>query len=211
VRALVVDDGRENRDVLSTMLRMAGCETAVAEDCRQAIDLVCEFQPDIVFMDLRLPGLDGLETTRLARERSIRPFRVVVTSASVLDGERERCLAAGCDEFIAKPVVADRIYACIARLLDVNFEAQPSPGTRSPATAIDVSRIALPGELAARLNRAAELHSATGLRSCLSDMERLGPDARDLANHLRGLLANCDMEAIERNGGSIPAVSGVGS
>ena len=47
VRALVVDDGRENRDVLSTMLGMAGCETAVAEDCRQAIDLVCEFQPDM--------------------------------------------------------------------------------------------------------------------------------------------------------------------
>jgi CheY-like chemotaxis protein len=211
VRALVVDDGRENRDVLSTMLRMAGCETAVAEDCRQAIDLVCEFQPDIVFMDLRLPGLDGLETTRLARERSPRPFRVVVTSASVLDGERERCLAAGCDEFIAKPVLADRIHACMARLLDVSFEVQPSPGTRSRATAIDVSRIALPEALAARLSRAAELHSATGLRSCLSDMERLGPDARDLADYLRGLLADCDMEAIERIGGDIPAISGMSS
>jgi len=211
VRALVVDDGRENRDVLSTMLRMAGCETAVAEDCRQAIDLVCEFQPDIVFMDLRLPGLDGLETTRLARERSSRPFHVVVTSASVLDGERERCLAAGCDEFIAKPVMADRIYACVARLLDVRFEVLCSPDQRSRVSAINVSRIVLPEELAARLNRAAQLHSATGLRSCLSDMECLGPDARDLADHLRGLLADCDMEAIERIGGDMPAASGVGS
>ena len=210
VRALVVDDGRENRDVLSTMLGMAGCETAVAEDCRQAIDMVCEFQPDIVFMDLRLPGLDGLETTRLARERSARPFRVVVTSASVLDGERQRCLAAGCDEFIAKPVTADRIHACVARLLDVSFEVQSSPGTRSRASAFDVSHIALPEELAARLNRAAELHSATGLRSCLSDMERLGPDPRALADHLRRLLADCDMEAIERIGGDLPAISGVG-
>jgi signal transduction histidine kinase/DNA-binding NarL/FixJ family response regulator len=211
VRALVVDDGRENRDVLSTMLRMAGCETAVAEDCRQAIDLVCEFEPDIVFMDLRLPGLDGLETTRLARERSAHPFRVVATSASVLDGERERCLAAGCDEFIAKPLMADRIYACVARLLNVSFEVRSSPGTRSRACAIGVARISLPEELAARLNRAAGLHSATGLRSCLGDLERLGPDARDLADHLRGLLADCDMEAVERIAGELPAISGVGS
>ena len=74
VRALVVDDVLENRNVLSTMLRMAGCERTVAENGRQAIEAVRELRPDIVFMDMRLPGLDGIRATRLvARAHPARP------------------------------------------------------------------------------------------------------------------------------------------
>ena len=125
VRALVVDDVLENRKVLSTMLRMAGCHTAMAENGRQAVQAVREFQPDIVFMDMRMPDVDGIEATRqIAREFGLERMCVVATSASVLDRERERCLAAGCDEFVAKPFRAEQIYACVADLLDVEFVGQ---------------------------------------------------------------------------------------
>jgi signal transduction histidine kinase/ActR/RegA family two-component response regulator len=211
VRVLVVDDGPENRKVLSAMLEMAGCETVVAEDSWHALDLVCQFRPDIVFMDLRLPGLDGIETARLARERSPRPIRVVATSASVLDGERERCLAGGCDEFIAKPFHSERIYACVAALLNVTFDLQDGPGARVLGSDVDVARVALPEHLAARLIRAADLQSATGLRGCLAEMEGLGPDVRALADRVRALLTTCDMEAIQRMAEAIPVSSGVGS
>src|SRR6185295_16312099 len=85
VRALVVDDVLENRNVLSAMLRMAGCDATMVENGWQAIQAVRELRPDIVFMDMRLPGLDGIHATRLIlNDPAAQPIRIVATSASVL-------------------------------------------------------------------------------------------------------------------------------
>jgi len=210
VHALVVDDVPENRAVLSSMLAMAGCQTMVAESGAQALQLARGRAPDIAFVDLRMPGDDGLEVARqLAAAFGPGTIRIVATSASVLDGERDRCLARGCDEFVAKPFLADQIYACVARLLDVTFEVRRA--SPAPATPFTGASIALPGALAARLHRAAELHSATGLRGCLDELEDLGPDGRHLAEHMRGFLTSYDMEAIQRIVGSLPMASAAGS
>jgi CheY-like chemotaxis protein len=204
VRALVVDDVAENRQVLSALLGMMGCETAVAENGAQAIPIAREWRPDIVFMDLRLSGVDGLETTRqMASELSPQRIRVVAMSASVLDGERERSLAAGCDEFVAKPFRVDQIYACVAGLLGITFERQSVAG----APAADPGSVSVPEPLAAVLRRAAELHSATGVRGCLPDLEGLGPGGHRLAEHLRGLLSGYDMEAIQQTVGQLSVAS----
>jgi signal transduction histidine kinase/ActR/RegA family two-component response regulator len=212
VRALVVDDVPENCRVLSTMLDMAGCETAVAESGRTALESVRARPPDIVFMDLRLPDVDGLETARrIARELGPQRVRLVATSASVLGGERERCLEGGCDAFVAKPFRIDEIDACLTGLLDVTFEIEPAPPAPidgSPAGAVHVT---LPPDLAARLSRAAALHSATGLRGCLGELEGLGPGGNVLADHLRALLATCDMDGIERAVDHLPVASAAGA
>jgi CheY-like chemotaxis protein len=115
----------------------------------------------------------------------------------VLDREPERCLAAGCDEFVAKPFHVEQIYGCVASLLDVEFVQEPVAKPLAHVTARDLAHIALPGPLAARISRAAELHSATALRGCLGELERLGGDAPYLAEHLRGFLASYDMETIQ--------------
>ena len=81
VKALVVDDVRENRDVLSQMLAGLGCEVATAETGEQALELAASTRPDIVFLDIRLPGMDGLEVARRIRAR--RPQdKVPVTESS---------------------------------------------------------------------------------------------------------------------------------
>ena len=163
VRALVVDDVLENRKVLSTMLRMAGCDTAMAEDGRRAVEAVREFRPDIVFMDMRLPDVDGLEATRqIAKEFGPLRIPVVATSASVLERERERCLAAGCDEFVAKPFRAEQIYACVTGLLDVEFIAQRTAKQSAALSATDLARITLPPHLTARMSRATERAQRNG-------------------------------------------------
>jgi signal transduction histidine kinase/DNA-binding NarL/FixJ family response regulator/sensor domain CHASE-containing protein len=212
VRALVVDDLPENRTVLSTMLCMAGCDTVVAADGEQAIEAARGLGPDIVFMDLRLRGQDGLDATRrIITELSPRRVRIVAMSASVLDGERERCLAAGCDAFVAKPFHVGQIYACVASLLNVRFEAhRPPDAPVDPATAETPhgEPPILPEDLVSRLNRAAELQSATSLRGCLGELDGLGPNGRHLAERLRALLANCDMEAIQRTVEHLPMSSG---
>jgi signal transduction histidine kinase/DNA-binding NarL/FixJ family response regulator len=211
VRALVVDDVLENRRVLSTILTMGGCETLVAENGLQAIESVREFTPDIVFVDLRLPGLDGFETARQLSSELNGRLRVVATSASVLDGEQERSLADGCDAFVAKPFGADQIYDCVAAVLDVTFEVEQGSHSSVTPDGNEPEALALPEDLAARLTRAAEVHNATGLRTCLQELESLGPNGCRLADRLRDFLASYDMDAIQRLVGCLPARSAVGS
>lgn len=205
VRAAVVDDIPENREVLSTMLAMVGCEIVLAENGRQAVEVVRASRPDIVFMDMRLPEMDGLEATRrIAREFGPAGVKIVATSASALDHERNRYLEAGCDDFVAKPFRAERIYACLAKLLDVEFVERAGPADAPRVEPIDLAQIELPEDLSTRLVMAAELHSATVVKNCLREVEALGPSGRRLAEHLRGFLASYDMETIQRIVAQVP-------
>jgi signal transduction histidine kinase/CheY-like chemotaxis protein len=200
VRALVVDDIPENRAVLSTMLATIGCEVLLAENGRQALEVVHVSRPDIVFMDMRLPEMDGLEATRrLSEEYTDQDgLKIVATSASALEHERALYLKAGCDDFVAKPFRAERIYGCLRNLVQAEFEyREPAPGADAKPT-IDLAQITLPEELATRLMMAAELHSATVLKNCLREVEQLGPSGARLAGHLREFMASYDMETIQR-------------
>lgn len=199
VRALVVDDIRENREVLASMLTLIGCEVVLAEHGRQAVEVVQVSRPQIVFMDIRMPQFDGLQATRrILEEFNTTEIKIVATSASALAHERELCLKAGCDDFVAKPFRAERIYGCLRHLLGVDFEYKGDLPGAEAGESIDLSQITLPEELAARLTMAAELHSATVLKSCLAELEQLGTAGQRLAQHLRGFLASYDMKTIQR-------------
>ena len=205
VRALVVDDIAENRDVLSTLLTLVGCEVVLAEHGRQAIEVVRVSRPQIVFMDMRMPALDGIAATRrIVEEFGGTGLKVVATSASALVHQREPYMKAGCDDFVAKPFRAERIYGCLRHLLGVSFDYKERPPAALSEETIDLRQIALPEDLAARLTMAAELHSATVIKGCLAEMEKLGPAGDRLARHLRGFLASYDMKNIQRLVAQIP-------
>ncbi|MGB8166787.1 MAG: ATP-binding protein, partial [Chthoniobacteraceae bacterium] len=206
VRALVVDDIRENREVLSTLLAAIGCEIVLAENGRQALEAVSASRPDIVFMDMRLPEIDGLEATRrIVRDYGASGVKVVATSASALEHERELYLRAGCDDFIAKPFRSERLYACLEDLLEVNFEYRAAVASEA-APVLDLGRIVLPEDLVTRLMMAAELHSATVLKTCLKEVEETGPPGQRLAAHLREFLASYDMAMIQKIIAQIPVL-----
>lgn len=197
VRALVVDDIPENREVLAKMLTLIGCEVVLAEHGRQAVEVVRVSRPQIVFMDIRMPEFDGIEATRrIATE--FEDVKIVATSASALTHERDRVLKAGCDDFVAKPFRAERIYGCLHQLLGVDYEYKENPGATVSDETIDLRQITLPQELAARLTMAAELHSATVLKACLVEIEQLGNAGQRLAQHLRSFLSSYDMKTIQR-------------
>jgi signal transduction histidine kinase/CheY-like chemotaxis protein len=199
VRALVVDDIRENREVLARMLTMIGCDVGLAENARQAKEVVEVSRPDIVFLDIRGPGGDDIEAARdmTAEFRAMAP-KIVATSASVLRHERERYAEAGCDDFLAKPFRASRVYACLHDLLGVEYVYRPEPRDSAAVEAVDLRAVVLPESLATRLVMAAELHSATVLKQCLVELGEISPAAQRLAEHLRGFLASYDMETIQR-------------
>ena len=104
-RVLIVDDNELNLEMASFLLTQAGMAVASALDARRALEQVAAFEPDLVLMDMQLPGFDGIALTRTLRARPARkPLAIVAFTAYAMMGDREKFLAAGCDGYIAKPI-----------------------------------------------------------------------------------------------------------
>src|SRR5213592_1808227 len=118
-RLLLVEDNEENRDVLSRHLRRKGFEVLVAVDGQQGVEAARTGAPDLILMDMSLPGLDGWEATRqLKAAPQTRGIPVIALTAHAMAGDREKALEAGCDEYDTKPVEFARLLGKIQALLD---------------------------------------------------------------------------------------------
>ncbi len=113
-KVLVVDDKGENRSILVNLLEPLGFEICEAADGQDALNKTIKFKPDLVFMDLVMPVMDGFETTRqLRQETTLKDVVVIATSASVFDFDQQSSRLAGCDDFLPKPV---RVQELLERL-----------------------------------------------------------------------------------------------
>jgi len=120
-KILLVEDNELNRDMLSRRLVRRGYAVVVAEDGERGLELVRSERPDLVLMDMSLPGIDGWEATRRLRaDPDIAGVRVIALTAHAMAGDRERALEAGCDDYDTKPVEMDRLLLKITTLLGVN-------------------------------------------------------------------------------------------
>jgi CheY-like chemotaxis protein len=118
-RLLLIEDNEESRDGLSRHLRRQGFEVLVAVDGRQGLAAVLAEAPDLVLMDMSLPVLDGWEATRqLKADPRTRDIPVIALTAHAMAGDREKALAAGCDEYDTKPVEFARLFGKIQTLLE---------------------------------------------------------------------------------------------
>ena len=116
-RILLVEDNEMNRDMLSRRLKRAGYQVAEAADGLAALKMI-EMSPDLVLMDLSLPEVDGWEVTRrLKADPATRHIPVIALTAHVMEGDRDRAIRAGCDEFETKPIQFPRLRAKIDALL----------------------------------------------------------------------------------------------
>jgi len=118
-KVLYVDDNDDNVYMLKMRLELLGdFEVITAEDGEKGYEMVCTERPDIVLMDLEMPGISGWEAAkRIKSNPETCDIPVLALSAHALAGEREKALAAGCDEFDTKPVEFDRLVAKVRRLL----------------------------------------------------------------------------------------------
>lgn len=117
-RVLLVEDNELNADMLSRRLRRRGFEVEVAEDGQQAIAAIGRQHPDIVLMDMRMPVLDGWETTRrLKSNPETCAIPVIALTADAMAEDREQALGAGCDDYDTKPVEFPRLLRKIAQQL----------------------------------------------------------------------------------------------
>jgi two-component system, cell cycle response regulator DivK len=118
MKILLVEDQEMNRDMLTRRLRRRGYEVVVAVDGAEAISAVEREAPALVLMDMSLPVMDGWEATRrLKADDRTREIPVIALTAHAMAQDRERALAAGCDDFDTKPVDLERLLAKIEALL----------------------------------------------------------------------------------------------
>lgn len=112
-RILIVDDLEDNRHILMYRLhRMGAFEIREASHGQQVLDLLAqEPSPDLIFMDLRMPVLDGWETIRRIRSMAgpVRDVPIIAVTAQAMMGEEEQARAAGCDDYITKPIPGPRV------------------------------------------------------------------------------------------------------
>ena len=117
-KILLVEDNEMNRDMLSRRLLKAGFEMVMAVDGEQAIDLARSEAPDLILMDISLPGLDGWEaTSRLKAMPETRSIPIIALTAHAMAGDREKSLAAGCNDYDTKPIDFRRLVEKIQGLL----------------------------------------------------------------------------------------------
>jgi CheY-like chemotaxis protein len=117
-KILLVEDNEMNRDMLSRRLERRGYEVVVAVDGEDGVARATAEAPDVIVMDLSLPGIDGWEATRrLKAAEGTRQIPVVALTAHAMAGDREKALAAGCDDFDTKPVDLKRLLEKIHTLV----------------------------------------------------------------------------------------------
>jgi len=115
---LLVEDFEDSRFMMRQLLEMAGYNVVEATDGEEAIELAVAEQPELILMDLSLPKLDGLSATRRIRQhRGLSEVPIVAVSAHDSPGLRTEALAAGCDEYVTKPIDFDQLSSLLNRLL----------------------------------------------------------------------------------------------
>ena len=142
---LVVEDNAVNQLVAAGLLRSMGYEVEVAEDGLHALQLLDRRTFDVVLMDVQMPRMDGYAATRVIRGRERgRPTPIVAMTAAAVDGERERCLDAGMDAFLTKPIDPAALGSVLNDLLDEDRVVPPRPEAAAPppgTESLDVERL----------------------------------------------------------------------
>lgn len=195
-RALVVDDVAVNRTIAARLLERAGYEVDLADGGREALERFAAARYDVVLMDVGMPGMDGIETTRRLREleraRGARRTPVVAVTAHALESDRAAVRESGMDGFLPKPVDPDVLFGTLARIAagEAAGAAEP-PAPPPPADVVDRPRApaSAGGEEAVRLEvLQLFVHEAPALRRRLA-LAREGADLREMEGAARSARA----------------------
>lgn len=117
---LCIEDNKINMLLVSRIVEAEGYELLRAEDGPKALAVLEEAQPDIILLDINIPGINGLDLARMIREdERLSAIPIIATTANVLVGDKERCLEAGCDEYLPKPLDIRRLRQVMQQYMPV--------------------------------------------------------------------------------------------
>jgi PAS domain S-box-containing protein len=133
IRILLAEDNQSNIDVLQGYLQVKGYEVVLAQNGSEALLRIQAARPDIILMDIQMPGMDGLEAIRHIRaDVSLRDIPIIALTALAMPGDRERCLRAGADDYLTKPVNLRMLLATIDAQLQQHQEPAPERRPENP-------------------------------------------------------------------------------
>ena len=188
--ALVVDDSPANRRILASLLESAGARVITASGGLEAIDLARTHRPNVIFMDLKMNDLDGLEATRrLARDPVTAAIPVIAVTASALGDSRQTARDAGCVDYLSKPVRVQLLFAMLQAHLGVRFVSGNDQAATRDAHPADVDRRA---EIAARLRDAVALGDVSDIQELARILMAGGPAQAAVGERINRLALNFD-------------------
>ena len=186
-RVLIVEDQLENQLLLSNLMKNIGIPFKVADNGEQALSLFLDWHPHLIWMDRRMPVMDGIEATK--RIRALpggKDVKIVAVTASAFTEQRDEMLKAGMDDFVPKPYRFNEIYECLTRQLGVQYvyaEAQPTEDTgATPLTAQMLS--ALPPELRSELRDALKSLDTERISTAIGQVASYDPTLQKTLTHL---------------------------
>jgi two-component system sensor histidine kinase EvgS len=194
-RILIADDHAENRLLLKTLLEGIGFSAVEAENGKEALEAVRKETPDFVWMDMRMPVMDGYEAVRRIRQLPKGDeLPVVALTASVFSNQRPQILEAGCDDMIFKPYKEHEIFEAMARFLGVEYVyEEPAEAPKNDVELTAAMLAELPPELLQDLDRTTLI---AGRDEILKLIERIREHAPDAAESLHVLVQNFEVERI---------------
>jgi CheY-like chemotaxis protein len=177
-----------NRNILLNVLAPLGFELSEARDGQEALNQAHECCPDLIFMDIRMPVMDGLECTyRLRQEQIFQGTVIIVLSASVFTQDRDKSLAQGSNAFLEKPVNMEKLFQLMAQYLHLEwiYETSPFPPQNSiPSTT--TSSLILPN--VAQLTELFDFAQSGKIQHIIQKTEELQKDSPQLQNFTEELL-----------------------
>ncbi len=201
-RILIAEDQRENQKLLSELMNRAGLEVKLAENGRECVRLFREWRPHLIWMDRRMPVMDGIEAARAIRELPDgKDVKIVAVTASVFKEQQQEMLNAGMDDFVRKPYRAEEIYTCLAKQLGIQYVyRKPAAATGATAAAEAVPAGQMIRKLAA-LPAGTRIELADALESLDSEriaavITEIGQSNAELGAVLHRLADNFDYPAI---------------
>lgn len=194
-RVLIAEDQPENQQLLSWLMSDIGVEARVADNGEQCVELFEEWQPDLIWMDRRMPVMEGEEATRRIRQLpGGDKVKIVAVTASAFKEEQREMLDAGMDDFIRKPYRPDEIYDCLARLLKVKYSYSASAAAETvPKPLTAAMLLKLPAPLRQELRTAV---ASLDNERIAGTLDKLGAVDAELARTLSRLTEYFDYPAI---------------
>jgi PAS domain S-box-containing protein len=184
-RILVAEDNADNRELMARILGSVGFEVKAVGNGQQAIDAFQHWQPQFIWMDMKMPVLDGFEATKAIRALpGGKDIKIAALTASAFREDRRSILAAGCDAVLAKPADEDQLFAVMGKLLGLRYryaEAE-SPPAAPPLAASDLA--VLPAALRGELRAAAEVLDMEATRTLVAQIREMQPALGDALERL---------------------------
>jgi len=193
---MIVDDVAENRSLLRDLLEPLGFEIREAENGTAALRLLETFHPDAILLDALMPVMGGLEVIQRVRQHTeFNQIVIIMISASVFEANRQECLDAGSDAFLAKPVNQEELLDVLGELLHLEWVYAAAPSA-SVETAQVGELVWPPDEALERLFELAERGSPAGIRDWIAAMESRDPAYFPFIETIQRFVKNFQMEEI---------------